>query len=106
VSTGDLSAAGALVAVVFAGLGTLVTYLLRRRGTTGRVATSDAATLWAQSQALIATLAADKARAEDQRDRLIVIQSEQVVPALAAVGESLKQVMAVQAAVLDKLERR
>jgi hypothetical protein len=105
VSTGDLSAVVALVAVVAAGLGTLVTYLLRRRATTGQIATSDAATLWAQSQALMAQLAADKAKAEDQRDRLIQIQSEQVVPALAAVNESLKQIMAVQTAVLDKLER-
>jgi hypothetical protein len=103
VSTGDLSAIAALVAIAAAGLGTLVTYLLRRRGTTGQIATSDAATLWAQSQALMAQLAADKAKAEDQRDRLIQIQSEQVVPALAAVNESLKQIMAVQTAVLDKL---
>jgi hypothetical protein len=103
VSTGDLSAIVALVAVIAAGLGTLVTYLLRRRSTTGQIATSDAATLWAQSQALMAQLAADKAKAEDQRDRLIQIQSEQVVPALAAVNESLKQIMAVQTAVLDKL---
>ena len=102
-STGDLSAIAALVAVIAAGLGTLVTYLLRRRGTTGQIATSDAATLWAQSQALMAQLAADKAKAEDQRDRLITIQSEQVVPALAAVNESLRQIMAVQTAVLDKL---
>jgi hypothetical protein len=51
----------------------------------------------------MAQLAADKAKAEDQRDRLIQIQSEQVVPALAAVNESLKQIMAVQTAVLDKL---
>ena len=104
-STGDLSAIAAVLAVVAAGLGTLVTYLLRRRGTTGQIATSDAATLWAQSQALMAQLAADKAKAEDQRDRLIQIQSEQVVPALAAVNESLKQIMAVQTAVLDKLSR-
>jgi hypothetical protein len=103
VSTGDLSAIAAVLAVAAAGLGTLVTYLLRRRGTTGQIATSDAATLWAQSQALMAQLAADKAKAEDQRDRLIQIQSEQVVPALAAVNESLKQIMAVQTAVLDKL---
>jgi hypothetical protein len=103
VSTGDLSAIAAALAVVAAGLGTLVTYLLRRRGTTGQIATSDAATLWAQSQALMAQLAADKAKAEDLRDSLIQIQSDQVVPALAAVYESLKQIMAVQAAVLDKL---
>jgi hypothetical protein len=103
VSTGDISAIAALAVIAAGALGTLVTYLLRRRGTTGQIATSDAATLWAQSQALMAQLAADKAKAEDQRDRLIQIQSVQVVPALAAVNESLRQIMAVQAAVLDKL---
>jgi len=105
VSAGDLAALGGLVVIGFGAVGTLVTYLLRRRGTTGQIATSDAATLWAQSQALMAQLAADKAKAEDQRDRLIQIQSEQVVPALAAVSESLRQIMAVQAAVLAKLDR-
>ena len=105
VSAGDLAALGGLAVIGFGAVGTLVTYLLRRRGTTGQIATSDAATLWAQSQALMAQLAADKAKAEDQRDRLIQIQSEQVVPALAAVNESLRQIMAVQAAVLAKLDR-
>jgi hypothetical protein len=102
-SVGDLTALIGIAVFITTALGGIVTYLLRRRGSTGQIATSDAATLWTQSQALMAQLAADKAKAEDQRDRLIQIQSDQVVPALAAVNESLKQIMAVTTAVLDKL---
>jgi len=65
----------------------------------------DAQTLWAQSLALMGQLAADKAKAEDQRDRLIQIQSDQVVPALAAVNESLKQIMAAMVAVHGQLQQ-
>jgi hypothetical protein len=83
--------------------GAFVTYLIRRRGASGQIATSDAATLWAQSQGMITQLIAEKTKAEEQRDRLIKIQSEQVVPALAAVNGSLTQIMAVITMVLDRL---
>jgi trans-2-enoyl-CoA reductase len=83
-------------------IGGIIAYLLRRRGTTGRVATSDAATLWAQSQEMRTQLIAEKTKAEDQRDRILAIQASQVVPVLASTAESLKQILAALA-VLDQL---
>lgn len=46
----------AVVAVVGAGIAAMVTYLVARRTSSGRIGTSDAATLWAESQAMRAEL--------------------------------------------------
>jgi trans-2-enoyl-CoA reductase len=94
-----LSTVLGIVVIVAAGIGGLVTFLIRRRGTTGRVNTSDAATLWAQSQQMREQLLAEKTRAEDQRDRVLAIQASQVVPVLASTAESLTQILAA----LDRL---
>ena len=82
-------------AIVLGGL--VIAYLLRRRGASGQVKTSDAATLWAQSQEMRTVLLAEKAKAEDQRDRVMAIQSAQVVPVLESTAESLKQILAALA---------
>ena len=71
-----------------------VTYFLRRRQSSGKVNTSDAATLWAQSQEMRNQLLAEKQRAEDQRDRILQIQTDTVGPALEATSVSLKQILA------------
>jgi predicted nucleic acid-binding Zn ribbon protein len=84
-------------------IGGIIAYLLRRRGTTGRVATSDAATLWAQSQQMYAQVLAEKTRAEDQRDRVMAIQSSQVMPVLTATDESLRQILAALGQIQDTL---
>ena len=105
---GSLSFLSSLLGVFVAGgliVGGAVRYFITRRKSSGQIVTSDAQTLWAQSQALMAQLAADKAKAEDQRDRLIQLQSNQVVPALAAVNESLQQIMVAMTAVLSKLQQ-
>ena len=92
---------GALVpAAAFAGWS--VTYLLRRRQSSGRIDTSDAATLWAQSQEMRAQLLSEKQRAEDQRDRVLQIQTDTVGPALEAAAISLKQILSALA-ILDDL---
>lgn len=98
----------ALLSVVTAAaviIGGIIAYLLRRRGTTGRVATSDAATLWAQSQTMYAQMLEAKTRAEDQRDRVLAIQASQVMPVLTATGESLKQILAALGQIQDTLDR-
>jgi hypothetical protein len=84
-------------------IGGIIAYLLRRRGTTGRVATSDAATLWDQSQKMYTQVLAEKMRAEDQRDRVMAIQSSQVLPVLTATDESLKQILAALSQIQDTL---
>jgi hypothetical protein len=93
-SAGDLSALGGL-AVIVGGAGTgAASFLIRRRISGGRVGTSDAATLWAQSLEMRTQLLAEKQKAEEQRDRLMTIQADQVVPVLGSVNESLKQIAA------------
>jgi hypothetical protein len=93
-SAGDLYALAGLAALVGgAGTGT-ASYLIRRRASGGRVGTSEAATLWAQSQEMRGQLLAEKQKAEEQRDRLMTIQADQVVPVLTATNESLKQIAA------------
>ena len=77
-----------------AAVGALGTYLVRRRQSSGQVGTSDAATLWAQSQEMRNQLLAEKQRAEDQRDRILQIQTDTVGPALEATSVSLKQILA------------
>lgn len=84
-------------------IGSIIAYLLRRRSSTGRVATSDAATLWAQSQQMYAQVLAEKTRAEDQRDRMMAIQSSQVIPVLTTTDESLRQILAALGQIQDTL---
>jgi hypothetical protein len=96
-SIGDISAYIAVAVFITMILGTVVAYFIRRRGSTGKVATSDAATLWAQSQEMRAQLLAEKAKAEDQRDRIMQIQTDAVIPVLTSTGESLKQILAALA---------
>ena len=88
---GTLLGIAAAASVVIAGV---VAFAIRRRTTTGQVATSDAATLWAQSQQMYAQMLEAKTRAEDQRDRVLAIQASQVMPVLTATDESLKQILA------------
>lgn len=103
-----LNTLSSLLGVITAGMlviGGLVTFLIRRRGSTGQVKTSDAATLWAQSQEMRAQLLAEKTKAEDQRDRVMAIQSAQVVPVLASTDQTLKQILAALAT-LNQIEAK
>jgi len=111
VSAGILAAGGSLadvsqllgfIVAACAVAGGVIAYFLRRRGASGKIGTSDAATLWAQSQEMRAQLLAGKARAEDQRDRLLAIQASQVVPVLTSTAESLTQILAALGA-LDRI---
>ncbi len=92
VSVDDLSAAVAILAVVVGAVGGFVTYLLRRRGTTGTTDTSDAAVLWTQAQTMRAELQGQVDKVTEQRDRLIESQSSQVLPVLNLIIESLQQI--------------
>lgn len=103
-----MGTASTLLSVITAAaviIGGIIAYLLRRRGTTGRVATSDAATLWAQSQQMYAQMLEAKTRAEDQRDRVLAIQASQVMPVLTATDESLRQILAALGQIQDALSR-
>jgi uncharacterized protein HemX len=72
------------------------------RTTSGDIQTSDAATLWAQSQAILAQQAASLAKAEEQRDRLMALQSNTLLPTMTATNET----MILMKESLDKVNSR
>lgn len=82
--------------------GSAGTWLLARRSSSGRIGTSEAAVLWEQAQAMRAELAAQRDKAAEQRDRLIDAQAAQVIPALAAIAASLREITGS----LARLEQR
>lgn len=88
----DVEALAAVVTVAVAvagGLSTLLTHWLNRRAASGRVATSEAAVLWEQSQDIRAMLLAEKNKAEEQRDRLIEVYTGQMFPVLTEVNTAV-----------------
>lgn len=92
ISAGELSAYIAILLFLLTLAGGVVTYLIRRRATTGTVNTSEASVLWDQAQKMRGELTAQIDRLTAQRDRLIESQSSQVLPVLSLVSESLKQI--------------
>ncbi len=86
-----ISAAVAFAAVI---LGGLTAWLTVRRTASGRIGTSAADVLWEQAQAMRAELVSQRDKAIEQRDRLIESQSGAVIPALTAMNESLRTILA------------
>jgi chromosome condensin MukBEF ATPase and DNA-binding subunit MukB len=83
----------ALVTVVLAaasGLSALFGHWLARRQASGRVATSEAAQVWDQSQDMRHMLENRVNRAEDQRDRLIEAYTAQVLPMLTSINQLVR----------------
>jgi hypothetical protein len=81
----------ALVSIALAAGGffaATVTYFVRRRLTTGKVATSEAEVLWQQSQAMRDMLLKEKELAESQRDKMMEING-QMLPMLENINNSL-----------------
>ena len=91
--------------------GYLVSYFLKRRGSTGKVTNSAADILWAQAQAMREMLLEEKQKTEEQlekvaeqRDRLLDSHATQILPMLAAINESLEQIASGIGAVLSKTD--
>jgi len=76
-------------------IGALATYFITRRNTSGSVGTSDADTLWSQSQAMLASSQEARIKAETQRDVLVDNQSSQIVPMLITLNTSLTALMSL-----------
>ena len=102
----DISAIVSVVVFLIAAAGAAVAYFLRRRNSSGRISTSAAEVLWQQAQDMRTQLIAEKNTAEAQRDRLMSIQAEQVVPLLTAMNDSLKQTLSMVTKVIDWQEGR
>lgn len=86
---GTLAAYIAVAAAVSGGLSALFGHWVSRRAASGRVATSDAAVLWAQAQDMRTMLLAEKNKAEEQRDRLIEAYTQQMFPVLTEVNAAV-----------------
>lgn len=91
-SAANIAALIAIAVFVSAVAGAVVTYLVRRRETTGSTRTSDAGVLWDQAQKMRAEMEGQRDKAIEQRDRLIDSQSSQVLPVLQLVIDSLHQI--------------
>jgi hypothetical protein len=89
VDAGIYAAAGAVVVAI---LGALVTWLTVRRTASGKIGTSEAATLWAASEKMRADTTARLDKVTDQRDRLIESQTALLIPLLTGINESLRQI--------------
>ncbi len=85
--------------------GGLATWFSSRRKTSGKIGTSEAETLWAQAQSMREMLLAEKNKVEQQRDRLIDSQANQVLPLLAAINDTLMQLGASIALVVGHEEK-
>jgi hypothetical protein len=95
VSIATLSELIAIFVFIAAVIGGVVTYLIRRRGSSGTTDTSEAGTLWQQSQAMFVQVTAERDKAVEQRDRLMTAQSDQVIPILSAVLATVQQLKSV-----------
>lgn len=101
-STAAMAVSVTVFIFVVTAIGGVITYLLRQRGTAGTTRTSDAAVLWEQAQVMRAELIAALEKMTEQRDKIMKAQESQVIPVLAVISDSLKQITAS----LARLERR
>jgi hypothetical protein len=83
---GIIAAIVCIAAVAASGAGALTSYLLARRGASGKVSTSEASVLWAQAQEMRGMLMDRLGRAEEQRDRLIEAYTKQIFPMLTSIN--------------------
>jgi hypothetical protein len=100
-----------IITVVIFLFGAIGVYLrnqtLKRREAkekSGDIMTSDASTLWAQSQSMLSSSQEARFNAETQRDKLLDSQSNLVVPALVQVNAALQNIAIMLTAVMDKLD--
>jgi hypothetical protein len=94
VNWGTLAAVVTIAVAVTGGVSTLIGQWLARRAASGRVATSEAAILWQQSQDIRTMLLTEKTRAEDQRDKLIDAYTGKVLPTLAEINKAVAGIAA------------
>jgi hypothetical protein len=80
----------------------MVTYMVTRRTKSGQISTSEAATLWAESQDMRRMLMEDKRRIEEQRDKLLDSSQSQIIVTLGSVNTTIKNVLAL----INELLRR
>jgi hypothetical protein len=85
-----LISAGVGVAVVI--LGALITWLTVRRTASGKIGTSEAATLWAAQEKFRADTLLRLDKVTEQRDRLLESQTSVLIPLVTGLNESLRAI--------------
>jgi hypothetical protein len=100
-SPGDIASAIAVFTFISGSVGGIVTYVIRKRSASGLIITSDAATLWAQSQAMREDLLKDKIKAEEQRDHLLDTMEGHIVPTLHELNRGMVEIAKVCHAILE-----
>lgn len=92
-SVETLAAIVTVAVAVAGGFSGLLGHWMARRAASGRVATTEAAVLWEQSQDIRSMLLAEKTKAEDQRDRLIDAYTQQVFPVLTEINTAVVELV-------------
>ena len=104
-SIGLVSGVIGVIVTLVAIAGGIAAFLVRKRAASGRVRTSEADVLWQQAQDMRTTLLLDKQKVEEQRDKLMALQTDKVIPALEGTNVILKGLQIVLEDVLTSLSR-
>lgn len=92
----------AVAAIIAAAGGGGTAWLISRRSSSGKIGTSEAATLWAASEKMRADDRAQLDKVTEQRDRLMDSQTALVIPMLSGINESLRQITGSLAALENR----
>jgi hypothetical protein len=94
-----------LVLTFLASIGAAIfSYFSARRSSSGSVHTSEADSLWLQTQHMIDSLQHDKERAEDQRDKLLDITTNYYTPQIEKMADNQLRTLRLLEKILGKLD--
>jgi hypothetical protein len=88
----DSAAIAVAVSVAIVILGALGTWLTVRRTASGKIGTSEAATLWAAQEKFRADTLLRLDKVTEQRDRLLESQTSVLIPLVTGLNESLRAI--------------
>jgi hypothetical protein len=96
---------GVIIPVAIAAGTALSGYMTSRRGSSGRVHTSEADELWEQTRDMMHGLRQDKERAENQRDKLMDMVQTQMMPALEAITKGHQHIVGLLTEMAGRIEK-
>ncbi len=94
-----------IAAIIGSAAGGIATWYGVRRKTSGRIGTSDADILWQQSAQMRDSLLAQLTKTTEQRDRLIDSQAGSILPMIAGMVTTLKELEMAIVAIGERLGR-
>jgi hypothetical protein len=102
-SASILTVVGILVGVSGLLIGGLTTWWATKRRNSGKIETSEAATLWQASESLRKDLQGRLEKTEEQRDRVMSLFQDQLVPSIAQISKNQSMQFETLAEVLTVL---